>query len=280
MNAIPILLYHSVSRTASQKTARIAVTPDAFARHLDAVVEGGRTVLTVSEYARALEERCLPDRPLVITFDDGYADFYDQALPALEARGLRCTLYVTTGFLEGRPGLREERRPEDPFLDWGRLRELAARGVEIGGHSHSHLHLDTLTDALASHEITSCKALLEDELQTPVTTFAYPHGFSSASLRRLVVAAGYTSACGVRNAFSSADDDPFLLARLMLLDTTTERELRRWLEGVGARVAPRREFLRTRLFRRYRRTCTLVSGQPVSAFSGSAAASHEEPQRR
>jgi peptidoglycan/xylan/chitin deacetylase (PgdA/CDA1 family) len=255
---VPILLYHSVSEGPSAEIAPFSLSPAAFVRHLDAIVACNATVLGVSEYVSALDECALPDRPVVITFDDGYADFYGHALPALEERGFPCTLYVATGFLEGRPSVRVSQRPRDPLLAWSQLRELVARGVEIGAHSHSHFELDTLQRRAAWREITECKVLLEEQLQTPIHTFAYPHGYSSPRLRLLVRAAGYRSACGVRNAFSTETDDRYLLARLTVRTETADARIFEWLRGTGAQIARPRELIRTRLFRAYRRGRSLV----------------------
>src|SRR4051794_20859778 len=116
---VPILLYHRVATIASPLIQPFTVTPAGFREHLDCVTELGFTSLTVSSFLDAARGSApLPSRPLVITFDDGYADFYEAALPALRERGLSSTLYVTTGFLN------DGRRPpvalrfEDPMLAW------------------------------------------------------------------------------------------------------------------------------------------------------------------
>lgn len=266
MATIPLLLYHSVARSPSPAIAGFSVSPERFARQLDAVVESGRTPLTVSQYAAGLAAGTLPERPLVITFDDGYADFAEHALPELATRSLRCTLYIATGFLEGRPDHRVPRQPPDRMLAWSQLRELAAAGVEIGAHSHSHYQLDTLGAARAREEIVSSKGLLEEELGTEVSTFAYPHGYSSARVRSAVRAAGYRSAAAVKNAFSSEGDDLFALARLTVLSSSDEQRFTGWLQGVSAPQAPPRERVRTMVWRGYRRSRSLVTGRPGTEF--------------
>ena len=103
LSPVPILLYHSVSAGPPDWIADFTVTPSTFRAHLDVVVASGREPITVSQLADGL---CgggqLPARPVLITVDDGFADFADNAMPALAERKLPSTLYVTTGALAGR----------------------------------------------------------------------------------------------------------------------------------------------------------------------------------
>jgi peptidoglycan/xylan/chitin deacetylase (PgdA/CDA1 family) len=253
MIVVPILLYHSISSDPAPWIRPFAITPETFCSHLDLVVDRGGTALTVSAFAAALTPgaRALPERPILITFDDGFADFHEHALPALADRGLGATLYVTTGFVGRRP--ESGQASGERMLDWAQLAEVRDAGIEIGGHSHSHPQLDALPGTQAAGEISRCKEILEGQVGVPVTSFAYPHGYSSPNVRRLVAESGYRSACGVKNALSSLADDPFSLARLMVEDTTPVAQVAAWLAGEDAPVAPVRERLRTRGWRIYRR---------------------------
>ncbi len=266
MTLVPILLYHSISETPSRLMWPFTVTPSAFRRQLEAVAESGATVLSVSDLVARREAGTLPGRPAAITFDDGFADFADQALPALAERELAATLYVTTGFLAGGPGPIVRARPADATLHWSQLRGIEADGIEIGAHSHGHPHLDTLSRGAARDEIVLSKELLEDELGHEVESFAYPNGYSSPAVRRLVREAGFRSACAVRNTLSSAGDDRFTLARLTVGDRTTAGELAGWLAGVGARPPHTRERVATRGWRAYRRTRAIALGVAGSDF--------------
>ena len=247
---VPILVYHSVCDHPSDWIAPFTVTPAMFEAHLDAIGEAGATPLTVSALVDALgcDPLELPERPVVVTFDDGFVDFREPALRAMMQRGICSTLYVTTGFVESGVGPHGDR-----MLDWAALDELQASDVELGGHSHSHPHLDTLTRSRAAHEIRHCKALLEQRLRNPVRSFAYPHGYSSPGVRRIVREAGYDSACAVGNALSHSADDHFRLARLMVRSHTTSAHVAAWLTGEGAPLAERRERARTLGWRAYRR---------------------------
>jgi peptidoglycan/xylan/chitin deacetylase (PgdA/CDA1 family) len=248
---IPILLYHSISDAPDPWIRRFAVSPRTFARHLDLVAVQGGTTLTVSALVDALGHgpAALPERPVLITFDDGFADFRDAALPALRARGMAATLYPTTGFL-GRRGPGGAR-----MLDWRDLPDIAwgPGAVEIGGHTHTHPQLDVVPLPRARDEIRRSRALLEDALGAAPRSFAYPHGYSTAAVRAIVREAGFDSACGVRNAFSSPRDDRFALARLTVRADTPIERVEAWLHGRSAPVARRREAARTRAGRLARR---------------------------
>jgi peptidoglycan/xylan/chitin deacetylase (PgdA/CDA1 family) len=256
---IPILLYHSISNAPSTYIRPFAVTVEAFRNQLDLIVDSGRTPLTVSTLVDGLRGRArLPERPIVITFDDGFFNFSEVAVDALRERGLSATLYVTTGFLSGRPDIAAARPFDDRMLSWSQLAEIASGGVEIGAHSHSHPHLDTLSRQKAWREIADCKRLLEAELGTTVLSFAYPHGYSSPGVRRLVLEAGYQSACGVKNALSSTDDNPFALARLTIQANTSLEQFTAWVHGRGARTASPRESPATRIWRLHRRVSAFL----------------------
>ncbi|MGZ6616424.1 MAG: polysaccharide deacetylase family protein [Solirubrobacteraceae bacterium] len=245
---IPILVYHSVAENPAAWIAPFAVPPDVFTSHLDAVVEAGATTMTVSELVDALHGPArLPQRLVLMTFDDGFGDFAT-AFAAMAERGIRCTLYAATAYTETATGPAGE-----PMLSWSELTALQARGVEVGAHSHTHPQLDVLTRSCVSHEIDHSKELLEAHLRTRVRSFAYPHGYSSPSVRRLVRAAGFDSACGVGNAFSHPQDDVFRLARIMVRADTTASAVANWIAGRGAPLAPLHERGRTRAWRLYRR---------------------------
>ncbi|MGZ4644307.1 MAG: polysaccharide deacetylase family protein [Blastococcus sp.] len=263
---VPVLLYHAVTTTPGSHIAGFTVTPDEFARQLDAVLEAGCTPLTFGELlsveARGGADR--PDRPVVITFDDGYADFAASALPALRARSLTSTLFVTTGWLDG--GTTREPGPTDPMLAWSQLPELLDAGVELGAHSHSHPQLDTLTATALRDELVTPKEQLEDALGRPIDLLAYPHGYNGPRVRRAAREGGYRAAAAVRNALHRPGEDPFAVARLMVTRTTTARDVAAWLDGRGAPVAAPGESLATRGWRSYRRGRAILRRAPGSDY--------------
>jgi peptidoglycan/xylan/chitin deacetylase (PgdA/CDA1 family) len=257
---IPILLYHAVSDDPPEWLAPWSLPPDDFAAQLDAILSLGCTPLTVSELVDARDAgTALPDQPVLVTFDDGYMDTVKEAAPAMAHRGIASTVYVTTGALAGRPTAVGLKIGPATMLEWQQLGELEAMGIEVGAHAHTHAQLDTLGRDHVRWEVQLPKQLLEDHLGHRVRSFAYPHGYSSPSVRRTVADAGYDSACGVRNALSSPTDDRFSLARLTVMRTTPLSELASWVTGKGAAIAPDHEWRRTQAWRIARRMRAVVT---------------------
>jgi peptidoglycan/xylan/chitin deacetylase (PgdA/CDA1 family) len=261
--AVPILLYHAVTTDPGSHIAPFSVPPAEFERHLDAVVGSGAPTGTFGDLMDG--DPPLGSRPpVVITFDDGYADFARSALPALRARSLASTLFVTTGWLAGArdraPG------PTDPMLDWSQLPELLEQGVELGAHSHSHPQMDTLTAAALREELVRPKQELEEALGREIDLFAYPHGYNGPRVRRATRAAGYRAAAAVRNALHRPGDERFAVARLTVTCSTTADDVARWLRGVGVPVAGPGESAATRGWRAYRRGRAVLRRAPGSDY--------------
>jgi peptidoglycan/xylan/chitin deacetylase (PgdA/CDA1 family) len=241
---IPILLYHSVPRHPAAVADELSVAYEQFAAHLDAVVQSRRVPVTVGEIAAGLRgERPLPDHAVAITFDDGYEDTLD-AIELVRERGLRASLYVTTGQIGARP-----------MISRDQLRHLAEwpDTVELGAHSVTHPHLDELSQSEIEREVSDSKHQLEQLLGRRVATFAYPYGSYDRRVREAVIAAGFQSAAAVKNALSHREDDPWAIARWTVRTVTGAEQVARILDGGGAPCAWRHERLRTRGYRTARR---------------------------
>ncbi len=215
---VPILMYHSISDSTNRKFKQFAVSPSLFTEHMSYLYQHNYTTLTVSQLVNAwTDSSTLPERPIVLTFDDAFTDFFTDALPVFKKYGFVATLYVVTKFVNGTSSwLRPEGETARPILSWEQLAEISAYGIECGAHSHNHPRLDELARSAAQEEIVQSKALLEQHLTQEVSSFAYPYGSYTAATRQLVQEAGYVSGCAVKHAFSSAKSDPLALERLMV----------------------------------------------------------------
>ena len=253
---IPILLYHSIADTVAPDYRRWAVTPAAFAAQLAYLRQEGYHALTVTELAHCVttSPAALPAKPVVITFDDGLADFYTNALPLLRTYGFPATLYITTGYVEGKSQwLAAVGEGERAMMSWAQIAELSAHGIECGAHTHSHPQLDTLPRLQARYEIVHSKRLLEEKLGRPVTSFAYPHGYHDKAVQQMVREAGFIAACGVKDAISRPDDDRFALARMIVAGDTTLPQFAKLLTSHGVALAPKGERPITKVWRLVRR---------------------------
>jgi peptidoglycan/xylan/chitin deacetylase (PgdA/CDA1 family) len=234
---IPILMYHAVSDDPSAATRGLSVRPGMLAAQLAILQAENFTPLSFTGVARAIHNGdALPERPIVLTFDDGYADFHREALPLLAGYGFPATVFVTTGWVSD-AGADAAGTPLDRMLSWSQIDELHSAGIEVAAHSHSHAQLDQLPAGPLESELRTSKSLLEDRLGREVVTLAYPYGYSSPRVRDAVRAAGYRHAAAVSNSILRAGGDPLALPRLTIRRSTDLQTFRRIVHGDGiARV--------------------------------------------
>ena len=234
LQTIPVLMYHSLSDRAQPRFRKFALAPALFAEQMAYLAQQRYTTLTVSQYVTARTTgTALPESTIVLTFDDGFADFYTEALPVLKEHRFTATLYAVTAFINDTSRfLWREQETARPMLTWDQLNEIAAAGIECGAHSCRHEQLDVLPRDVARDEIVRSKLMLEEKLSRPVASFAYPYGYYHSAVERLVQAAGYSSACAVRYRMSSPADSAFSLSRLIV---TAETDLKRFVELVNGR---------------------------------------------
>jgi peptidoglycan/xylan/chitin deacetylase (PgdA/CDA1 family) len=252
-------MYHEIA--ARRATAsRLAVPPGEFAEQLAHLHSGGFATLTASAVASALAGvGQLPERPVVLTFDDGFADFHREALPLLDTYGFTATLFVTTGWIQD-AGARSAGRRPGRMLTWSQIRETADAGVEIAAHSHRHPQLDQLADPDIRSELRDSKALLEDQLGRAVPGLAYPFGYSSARVRRAVGEAGYEYACAVSNLIATGKQDPLALPRLTIRRSTTPDAFGQIVRGRGLTALFLKDHYLTKGWATLRRTRAVLSG--------------------
>lgn len=209
---VHVLTYHSLDESGSV----ISVAPAAFRRQMEGLHARGYEGVTLGRLIDAWDHGTpLPPRPVVLTFDDAFGNFADHAEPVLTRLGFRATLFAVAGYCGGRndwPG-QPAGVPRLPLLSWAALRDLAAGGYEVGGHTLTHPPLPALPPDRAEHEVVAGRAELRDRLGREIDTFAYPYGLADARTRA-VVAAEFRAACGVRLGTARPSSDRFRLPRV------------------------------------------------------------------
>lgn len=187
-------MYHSIADTADDPY-RVTVSPVRFARQLHWLNDRGLRGVSVRELLAATAAGRA--KGLVgLTFDDGYADFLDSALPLLRRHGFTATVYVLPGRIGGenawdRDGPRKHLLTEDGIL------RVAEAGMEIGSHGMRHISLTAVDDRTLAEETRCSRELLEEITGTPVDGFCYPYGDVDARVVRAVREAGYRYGCAI-----------------------------------------------------------------------------------
>ncbi len=187
MDYVPILMYHyvrTVDPNEDELGYNLSVSPERFEEHLIWLRDNDFTAIRMDHLADCLRglQRC-PQKSVVLTFDDGYADAASAALPLLEEYDATATFYIVTGFV-GKPG----------YLTWNEVRQLHDSGMEIGSHSLNHPDLAARDPEVAREEIEQSRKILSRKIGVPVRSFSYPIGSYTPEVAELVREAGYTNA--------------------------------------------------------------------------------------
>ncbi len=205
---IPILMYHYVEHVKDKKDIlrqKLNTNPETLDLELKTMKEAGYSFLTMAEVNDAINnKKPLPPKPIVLTFDDGYKDFYTDAFPILQKYQVKATAYIITGFI-GKPN----------YMSLPQLTEVKKSGlIEIGAHTVHHVDLKQATLKQAEEEIKGSKIALEQLFGDTVTTFAYPSGRFNEQAIQVVKNAGFLTAVSTLPGTEAASVNKLVLYRL------------------------------------------------------------------
>ncbi len=222
---LPILMYHYLSAPpagANIYRQDLSVPPDLFAEHLDALSTAGYTTVSLYDLLEHLTQGApLPEKPVIITFDDGYRDNYVNAFPLLRAHGMTATFFVITDFID-------EERPD--YLSWDMAREMLAGGMSIESHGRNHFSLeDRDADFLVWQALGSAETI-EYELGRRPHFVSYPAGEYDRSTIDIFHSAHYWAGLTTTQGSTHSNDKLFELPRVRVRNTTTPENLIRLLE--------------------------------------------------
>lgn len=204
---IPILLYHHV--VPMEAPNRYSISAANFAVQMAALKNLGYTTVSVEQLVRAVEiGDTLPQNPLVITFDDGYEDVYQNAYPALKNKGFTATILLVSTYVG-----------TETFMTQAEVLDLIKAGWEVGSHSRTHLDL-TKNYPRLQEEIVQSRADLMQLTGQDIRIFAYPYGAVDPTVFKKVVEAGYTMGLGLGNSILHDLNTVYYLDRIEVRSDT------------------------------------------------------------
>ena len=217
---LPVLLYHHVGPVQPGTHASLTVSPAKFERQVRQLAGSGYKGICPADWLRWRREgKGLPNKPVLFTFDDGYADLAEFALPVLRRYGFGAAVYIVTGQLGGTNAWDEASGSgTHRLMTAEQIRHWSAQGIEFGAHSRSHADLTRLTPEKLEDEVLGSKADLQELLENPVESFAYPFGFHTEEVEACVRGA-FDLAFGIdpdEPGINILDTDPSLLRRTMV----------------------------------------------------------------
>jgi peptidoglycan/xylan/chitin deacetylase (PgdA/CDA1 family) len=210
-SGIRFLFYHRISDDRDE----LAQSPARFREQMQFLADEGYHVTDVVSASQLLARGECPPRVIGLSFDDGYLDVAQNAMPILERHGFRATVFVVPGAVDGRVSFGWYRR-QPPLLQWADIVDLDGSSLRFEAHTVTHPKLTALREEEARAEITECKAMLESRLGRTVRAFCYPNGIFGPRERDLVAAADYTTAVCCEPGVNVPTTDHFALRRTQI----------------------------------------------------------------
>ena len=224
--AVPVLAYHKIDEIPPD--ARFPsnyVRPDAFAAQLRLLRSFGFESLSLADYcAYRNGDGRLPARPLIITFDDGYASNYSVAVPLLRRYGFGATFFIVTDYV-GETNRWDPEERQERLLSRTQILDMHASGFEMQSHTRTHPRLPTLSPARLREELAGSRLALEELVQTPVTAIAYPWGEFDDVTVAAAREAGYEAGVILRRRTNFSDTPMLALRRIGVNYETPLRRL-------------------------------------------------------
>lgn len=216
---IPVLMYHSISY---EKGNELKVPKETFRQELQIIKDNGFTPITLDElYSHFNDEVALPQKPIVITLDDGYRDNYENALPILKEFGYKATVFVITC------------QPDSgsDFMTSAQLKEMNANGIDIECHTVNHPHLKDLSYDKQLIELRDSKIKLENMLNKKINYVAYPYGSYNNNTIKLAQSLGYKMAFTTNEGLANKDQGIYTLDRLYISSSNSLDYFKKQITG-------------------------------------------------
>ena len=226
----PILEYHQVTDAPLDPYFEIYNVPPAeFAAQLDYLQSEGYTTITLQDFMRVVHGKGkLPDKPIILTFDDGYEDNFSEMFPILKAHGMKAVVYVITNQVG-----------QKNYLKLDELKEMQHYGIEIGSHTSDPIPLTELDDTFKRRQLRESKIFLEWSGLDTIYSLSYPNGVFNSEIEQLLREENYLTAVTGEAGLNTLETNPFELYRIHIRKPRfglTEFKFRLWKAKFFAKV--------------------------------------------
>lgn len=200
---VPVIYYHSVDKNADNE---VTITPDMLEEQLNYINDNNYITITMEElYEHLQKNKPIPEKSILITFDDGYMNNYTEAFPILKNLNMKATIFCIGNSLDGSYYLSEEA-----------IKEMSDYGIDIQSHTVNHLHLDTLSYDEQLLELKNSKEILEKITGKEIISIAYPFGDYNEDTIKAAKNSGYKLAFTTNLGLSDRDDNIYELDRIYI----------------------------------------------------------------
>ena len=220
---ILVLNYHQIANNFTP----LSVPPAVFDEQMAYLKDHGYITITPEELYEGIEENLsLPEKPVLITFDDGYVDNYNNALPIIKKYGMRATVFIVPGFTDNNPN----------YLTWNQLKEMERNGFNGQSHTLTHQALEELPDDAIRAELLNSKLMLEKNLGHPIDFLAYPTGTYNLHIAGIAKDVGYKAAFTIKYGNVDKGSNIYALERVPIFQTENT------MKGFFERIEYRQSF--------------------------------------
>lgn len=206
---VPVLMYHHLLAPIEAKKINaswMSVPPEVFDQQMNYLRQKGYQTISLAQLMSNLKNNSLPAKPIVITFDDGYRELYDNLFPILKKYNFKATLFLISQFLDG-----------ERYLDWWHVREMISSGlVEVGDHTLNHPSLTKDGEAEERNQIFGAKNILEQNLGQTVNVFAYPYGGYNQTSEKILKEGGFMAAVTTKRGNPVCAGLPYEIPRIRI----------------------------------------------------------------
>lgn len=227
---LPVLMYHNINDAYDSRNTNVEMSVSDFKSQMNALKENGYTAILFEDYISYIKGKGkLPEKPILVTFDDGYLNNYTVAFPILKELGMKATIFVVTGRM-GVDGV-----VTYPHFTWEQAKEMYDSGmIDIQSHTHFHSELINLSKNDLVLELRKSKFLIEKNLGKKVNVLAFPYGFSNAMVRNEARIAGYDACVEINDKVPKVNSElssPYKLCRITAYGGVSGEELVKKIEG-------------------------------------------------